>query len=69
MVAAGAVVTMNVPPFALVSGNPARVVGFVCKKGHKMSQINTMEEKMLFRCPICNQRLSFSANADISEEV
>jgi UDP-2-acetamido-3-amino-2,3-dideoxy-glucuronate N-acetyltransferase len=65
MVAAGAVVSVNVPPFALVSGNPARVIGFVCRQGHRMEQINTMEEKLLYQCAICRQRLSFSAVSEI----
>ena len=33
MVAAGSVVTKNVPAHALVLGNPARVVGWVCQCG------------------------------------
>lgn len=35
MVAAGAVVTHPVPAFALAVGVPARVVGYVCRCGHK----------------------------------
>jgi UDP-2-acetamido-3-amino-2,3-dideoxy-glucuronate N-acetyltransferase len=66
MVAAGAVVSTNVPPFALVSGNPSRIVGSVCMQGHKMRQINSVEEKLLFECPICNQRLSFSAHVEVN---
>lgn len=31
VVAAGAVVTKNVPDFALVAGNPAKIVGWVCE--------------------------------------
>jgi acetyltransferase-like isoleucine patch superfamily enzyme len=37
MVAAGALVTANVPPFALVVGAPARVVGHVCRCGQKLT--------------------------------
>jgi UDP-2-acetamido-3-amino-2,3-dideoxy-glucuronate N-acetyltransferase len=33
MVGAGAVVTKNIPDFALVVGNPGRIVGWVDKKG------------------------------------
>jgi UDP-2-acetamido-3-amino-2,3-dideoxy-glucuronate N-acetyltransferase len=36
MVAAGAVVTRSVPPFALVMGNPARVVGQVDEAGNRV---------------------------------
>jgi acetyltransferase-like isoleucine patch superfamily enzyme len=36
MVAAGAIVTADVPPFALVVGAPARVVGHVCRCGQKL---------------------------------
>lgn len=36
MVAAGATVTRDVAPFALVIGSPARQVGYVCRCGHRM---------------------------------
>ena len=36
MIGSGAVVTKNVPDYALVLGNPAKVVGFVDKKGNKI---------------------------------
>jgi len=36
MVAAGSVVTKNVPSYALVMGNPARLVGYVCRCGHRL---------------------------------
>ncbi len=40
LVGAGALVTKNVPPFAIVKGNPAKVVGFINKDGSKMKQID-----------------------------
>jgi len=37
MVAAGSIVTRDIPPHALVMGSPARVVGWVTKSGEKLS--------------------------------
>jgi UDP-2-acetamido-3-amino-2,3-dideoxy-glucuronate N-acetyltransferase len=37
VIGAGAVVTKSVPPFALVVGNPARVVAHVCSCGQRLS--------------------------------
>lgn len=38
MVAAGSVVTKTVPSHALVMGNPAKIVGYVCMCGHRLDQ-------------------------------
>jgi acetyltransferase-like isoleucine patch superfamily enzyme len=38
LVGAGSVVTKNVPPYALVTGNPARVRGWVCTCGESLAQ-------------------------------
>jgi len=36
MIGAGSVVTKNVPPHALVVGNPAKRIGYVCRCGEKL---------------------------------
>lgn len=36
MVAAGAVVINDVPPFTLVMGNPGRITGYVCRCGKRL---------------------------------
>lgn len=36
LVGAGAVVTKNIPDYALVVGNPARILGYVCKCGERL---------------------------------
>lgn len=39
LVGAGSVVTHNVPPYALVFGNPARPHGHVCRCGYPLTQV------------------------------
>ena len=38
MVGSGSVVTKDVPNYALVVGNPARMLGYVCECGNKLDQ-------------------------------
>lgn len=51
-VAAGAVVTRNVPDFALVMGVPARQVGWVGKQGRPLREVETG----IFECPVDGSR-------------
>ena len=49
LVGSGSVVTRNVPDHGLVVGNPARLVGFVCRCGRKMQQHGS-----LWHCSVCD---------------
>lgn len=50
MVGAGAVVTKNVPAYAMVMGNPARVVKWVSKSGYPLSFDRSDSEYVYFYC-------------------
>jgi acetyltransferase-like isoleucine patch superfamily enzyme len=52
MVAAGSIVTKDVAPFSLVSGVPAKRVGWVGKAGIKLVEI----QSNLFECPVTGNK-------------
>lgn len=52
LIGAGAVVTKNIPAFALVYGNPAKIMGFVCRCGKKIEQFMESDEAIVGKC-IC----------------
>jgi acetyltransferase-like isoleucine patch superfamily enzyme len=53
MVAAGAVVTHDVPDYGLVMGHPARLKGFVCPCGLRLELLSTEADRAHTRCPKC----------------
>jgi UDP-2-acetamido-3-amino-2,3-dideoxy-glucuronate N-acetyltransferase len=53
MIAAGSVVTKNVPNFALVVGNPARQIGWVGRSGLRLIQADISS---MFVCPTTGEK-------------
>lgn len=56
MVGSGSVVTKDVPAHALVIGNPARQIGWVCECGHKLDND--------CKCPACGKNYPFDRQPD-----
>ncbi len=63
LVAAGAVVTRNVPDHALVVGNPARQVGYVCKCAAKLVDAGNDT----FHCPTCLEHYVFQPSYEVAK--
>lgn len=63
VVAAGAVVTANVAPHALVAGVPARQIGWVGKAGKRLES-----DKDLLRCPVTGETFRLTDGRLISWE-
>jgi UDP-2-acetamido-3-amino-2,3-dideoxy-glucuronate N-acetyltransferase len=62
-VAAGAVVTRNVPAYALVAGVPARVIGWMCACGERLDLPAVLSPAGPAVCPSCERR--YRSDADI----
>ena len=63
-VAAGSVVTKDIPDYALVMGNPARVKYYVCSCSEKM-EFNDNNE---FTCPHCGKKYVMNENGIVEEK-
>jgi acetyltransferase-like isoleucine patch superfamily enzyme len=64
LVGAGAVVTKSVPAHGLVVGNPARLVGLVCRCGRRLSEHPLPEHGLALACPICGWVYQQERSAD-----
>ena len=55
-IGAGAVVTKNVPDYALMVGNPAKQMGWISEYGHRLK----FDENGMALCPESNQKYALS---------
>jgi len=62
IVAAGAVIVANVPAYTLVTGNPGRVMGYVCKCGKRLDVPKTAKQHGApapVQCHACGKSYEF----------
>ena len=57
MIGAGSIVTKDVPDYGLVYGNPAKLVGYACKCGSKITKIEESGSKLLLYCSKCKEKI------------
>lgn len=57
-IGAGAVVTKNVPDYALVVGNPSKQIGWMSEYGHRLN----FDENNIAVCPESNEKYKLENN-------
>ena len=66
MIAAGSVVTKTVPAHALVGGFPARMVGYVCRCGHRL-ELKEQNARDIWTCTRDGSQYEMGENQELCE--
>ena len=60
LIGAGSVVTENIPAYALVYGNPARIRAYVCRCARKLEIEEKKKDNVSMKCRVCNEKIKIS---------
>ncbi len=60
MIGAGSIITKDVPPQALMCGNPATIRGFVCRCGKKLRRDEDNRQQIIMKCSLCDAKYEIS---------
>ncbi len=64
LIGAGAVVTKNIPDYALVVGNPGQLIGYVCKCGQRLE----FNQNNQATCPHCLEKYVYSEESGVKHK-
>ena len=63
LIGAGAVITKDVPDFALLVGNPGKIIGYVCKCGNRLAFNSDGESQ----CPACAEKYIYNEHSGVTK--
>ncbi len=61
-IGAGAVINKDVPPYALMVGIPAKIIGWMCHCGIRLKLPSTTDKDLIVMCTNCGSRYKLSSS-------